>query len=58
MKWMLNIAKIRMLLAIMELIGVVPSFLYGNLLFENMGGFVYFDVILFDKNRSVRVICI
>lgn len=55
---MLNIAKIRMLLAIYELIGVVPSFLYGNLLFENMGGFVYFDVILFDKNHSLRVICI
>ena len=55
---MLNIAEIRMLLDIEEVIGIVPAILYGNLLFENKGGFVYLDVILVDKNPSIRVICI
>ena len=47
-----------MLLAIEEVIGIVRCILYGNLLFENKGGFVYLDVILVDKNHSNRVICI
>ena len=47
-----------MLLAIGEADQERPKIWYGNLLFENMGGFVYLDVILVDKNHRNRFICI